>query len=175
MSVIRRLLGIFGWRSKYVGKDLYGNKFYEYPSTTEDPRRTRRIVKYVDQGKITEYATGGLKLPVQWSAWLAHTRREPPSIEELFKDNERQRVVQHNAQLLALRDAQSHRLQIEDTAPLTSQHSDQPRIEPLNVPQPPGQHRNPLPRKSFQTAQKPSTPDSDYTPQAWSPAAVTRR
>jgi hypothetical protein len=30
---------------------------------TSDPRRTRRVVKYVDKGKITEYATGGLRLP----------------------------------------------------------------------------------------------------------------
>jgi len=101
-------------------------------------------------------------------------------MEELLKDTERQRIVQHNAQVLALRDAQSHRLQIEEPS-IAKQTDPEPQITAKPTPEDsePGEqqdpHRNPLPRKSFQAAQKPSTPDSDYTPQSWSPAGVRRR
>ncbi|KAG6335235.1 hypothetical protein ID866_3861 [Astraeus odoratus] len=37
---------------------------------------------------------------VQWSAWLTHTRRDPPTIEELRADLVRQKRVQMNAALL---------------------------------------------------------------------------
>lgn len=179
MPFIWRFLALLGWRSKFVGRDLYGNKFYEYPSTTDDPRRTRRMVKYLDKGKITEYAIGGLKLPVQWSAWLAHTRRDPPSVEELLRDDERQRIVRHNAEILAIRDETSHRLEITDAedkmrSDIVAAPMDRAQGLGISNPSEPSFiNRNPLPKKTFQTAQKPTTPDADYSPQSWSPA--TRR
>ena len=44
------------------------------------------------------------EVPIQWDAWMRHTRREPPTIEELVKDLERQRMVQHNARVLDMRE-----------------------------------------------------------------------
>lgn len=43
---------------------LPGNRFFEYPSTTDDPRRTKRMVKYTKKGgDMWEYASSGTRLP----------------------------------------------------------------------------------------------------------------
>jgi hypothetical protein len=97
--------------------------------------------------------------------------------QELLRDGERQRIVQHNAEILALRDETSHRLEITDTE--DKMHSDvvaapMDHAQGISNPSDPSFiNRNPLPKKTFQTAQKPTTPDADYSPQSWSPA--TRR
>ncbi|KAF8438062.1 hypothetical protein L210DRAFT_3545355 [Boletus edulis BED1] len=50
------------------------------------------------------YIASGKRLSVQWNAWLTHTRSDPPSIEELKADLERQHRVQMNAAILEARD-----------------------------------------------------------------------
>lgn len=53
-------------------------------------------------------------MPVQWSAWLSHTRLRPPTTEELETDQVRQIQVQRNALLLDAHEqdkrAEMHRL-----------------------------------------------------------------
>jgi len=50
------------------------------------------------------YTGGGKRLPIQWSAWLAHTRPHPPTIEELQADVARQQRVLANVALIEARD-----------------------------------------------------------------------
>ncbi|KAF9225802.1 hypothetical protein BS17DRAFT_564777 [Gyrodon lividus] len=102
MSILRQLWQRFLKPTCLVGKDLTGNKYFEYPSTAS-----------------------GRKLPVQWNAWLTHTRPDPPTIEELQADLVRQQRVQMNAAILEARDeeerertarlAQASHLQVPET------------------------------------------------------------
>jgi len=66
-----------------------------------------------------KYTGGGKRLPIQWSAWLAHTRPHPPTIEELQADIARQQRVLANVALIEARDRaeEQERLRIrqEDT------------------------------------------------------------
>ncbi|KAG8755667.1 hypothetical protein FRC14_003776 [Serendipita sp. 396] len=98
MSIVfKRIWSIFSRPSRYVGRDLEGNKFFEYPSTSDDPRRTKRMIEYQPESRKWDYVSGRARLPVQWSMWLTHTRADPPSIEELRADIQRQQRVHASA------------------------------------------------------------------------------
>ncbi|KAK1921014.1 hypothetical protein DB88DRAFT_501909 [Papiliotrema laurentii] len=84
---ITKYMPFMGGR-RFIGKDLLGNKYYEYPNPVGG--RMRRVVKYKFMTKMSDYTSGQHRLPIQWTAWLAHTRSEPPSIAELQKDAQRQ-------------------------------------------------------------------------------------
>ncbi|EIM85060.1 uncharacterized protein STEHIDRAFT_122959 [Stereum hirsutum FP-91666 SS1] len=68
--------------------------------------RTKRKVVYRDGSDMWTYIGGQRRLPIQWSAWLSHTRPDPPSIEELEADIIRQQRVLHNARVIEARIAQ---------------------------------------------------------------------
>ncbi|KAF7318898.1 hypothetical protein HMN09_00225600 [Mycena chlorophos] len=79
-SLLRALVNRFRGRGFLVGRDFEGNRFYEHPSLVDDPR-PRRSVKYRTSDDMYKYIGGQRRLAVQWSAWLTHTRRDPPTLE----------------------------------------------------------------------------------------------
>ncbi|KAK0565448.1 hypothetical protein OC861_003746 [Tilletia horrida] len=89
-------------RARYLaGYDLNGNAFYEFPSRSgsTDPRHTRRVIDWKEKLEPSEYDQSSI--PAQWVAWLRHTRRQAPSLEELQADAQRIARVRVNAQLIA--------------------------------------------------------------------------
>ncbi|KDR80113.1 hypothetical protein GALMADRAFT_1179861 [Galerina marginata CBS 339.88] len=118
MSFISRLWNTIRNPVRYVGRDLEGNKFYESRSPN-DPSRPKRTVQYYDPEDMWKYIGGGKRLAIQWSAWLTHTRPQPPTIEELQVDMNRQQRVLANVALIEARDrAESEemlRIRQEDT------------------------------------------------------------
>lgn len=71
---------------------------------------TYSVVKWKSLSNLSDF--NPKEMPIQWDAWMRHTRQHPPTIEELLKDRERQRIVQHNARVLAIRD-EAEKAQIE--------------------------------------------------------------
>ncbi|WVO14547.1 hypothetical protein L204_102182 [Cryptococcus depauperatus] len=71
-----------------VGYDLQGNKYFEINHPMGG--RRKRYVEYSVDRDVSEYIRADLKPPVQWEAWLAHTRTHPPSLQELEHDHQRQ-------------------------------------------------------------------------------------
>lgn len=121
-TALRRLLPS---RSRPVGYDLQGNAFFESPNPNGG--RTRRTIVYREKKDISEY-TAGEKLPVQWSSWLSHTRRDAPTIDELEKDQERRARLRVNVLRIEERDAEeSERRRL--LAPPTQQQSHPHRKE----------------------------------------------
>ncbi|KZT04467.1 uncharacterized protein LAESUDRAFT_703458 [Laetiporus sulphureus 93-53] len=104
MSFIRRIWQKLVKPSYLVGRDIAGNKFYEYPGEIQDPRKTKRIVKYREGHDMQDFISGHKRLAVQWTSWLTHTRMNPPTLEELHADLERQRRVLMRAALIEARD-----------------------------------------------------------------------
>lgn len=176
MSIVRRLWQRILKPTYFVGKDLEGNKYFEHPNTNNG--RSKRTVKYRKNEDMWAYVASGKRLPVQWSAWLTHTRPDPPSIEELHVDIARQERVKVNAAILEAKDqaeiaianrervaAPSHHSQIETQSPSATQNVpvDQ-RLEPLESDQrPKAQTRDP-----WAEALKGSD-----EPRSWTP--ITRR
>ncbi|WVF67665.1 hypothetical protein IAT40_002424 [Kwoniella sp. CBS 6097] len=71
-----------------VGYDLQGNRYFEIPNPAGG--RMKRFVEYKKTRDLSEYSRAELKPPVQWRAWLSHTRVEPPTLPELSTDTARQ-------------------------------------------------------------------------------------
>ncbi|CAA7270218.1 unnamed protein product [Cyclocybe aegerita] len=88
---------------RFVGRDLEGNRFYESRSLI-DPNRPRRTIEYHDPENSWQYIGGGKRLPIQWSAWLTHTRRNPPTIQELQVDSTRMQRLAENVARIEARD-----------------------------------------------------------------------
>ncbi|EME46007.1 hypothetical protein DOTSEDRAFT_86674 [Dothistroma septosporum NZE10] len=73
------------WRKQWLcGADLAGNTFWEFKDAL-NANRLRRIVRYTRAGHYAD-----IKISPQWSQWLKHTRKDPPSIEEQKYDVARQ-------------------------------------------------------------------------------------
>ncbi|KAJ3520285.1 hypothetical protein NMY22_g12824 [Coprinellus aureogranulatus] len=89
-------------RARFVGRDLVGNKFYELP--TPELGRPKRSVEYKNPDDVWDYVGGHKRLAIQWSSWLAHTRPNPPTLEELQADMERMARVRFNAAQIEARD-----------------------------------------------------------------------
>ncbi len=62
-----------GRRAKLVGKDEFGNRYFEEPLATIEGRK-RRYVLY------NGYAEPS-RVPVDWHGWLHYTFEEPPTKE----------------------------------------------------------------------------------------------
>ncbi|KAK7205411.1 hypothetical protein BZA70DRAFT_278056 [Myxozyma melibiosi] len=83
------------FRKKFlVGMDLEENTFWEFVNLN-NPGRTRRMVELL--GSKKDYID--YKLPPQWSQWLRHVRKDPPSIEEL--ESEQVRLATMKARVAA--------------------------------------------------------------------------
>ncbi|KAN0084189.1 hypothetical protein V8E55_007693 [Tylopilus felleus] len=121
-SIFRRVLQRFMRPTRLVGRDLEGNKYFEYPNANDG--RPKRTVQYKQSDDMWTYIASGKRLSVQWSAWLTHTRSCPPSIEELQADLARQRRVQMNAAILEARDKEER----ERTARLAQPLESHPRV-----------------------------------------------
>ncbi|KIJ61620.1 hypothetical protein HYDPIDRAFT_115785 [Hydnomerulius pinastri MD-312] len=176
MSVFTRL-----WRrilkpTYFVGKDLEGNKYFEFPSANNG--RPKRTVQYRRNDDMWAYVASGRRLPVQWGAWLTHTRPDVPSLEELQADLARQKRVQMNVAILEARDNEER----ERSARL----SQAPHIQ---IPQAPAtEHEQPLRQPSVATANAPQerlaarevrdpwaeAKKGSDEPESWSPVARQR-
>lgn len=74
----------------FVGYDLNGNTYWEFtPDGNMD--RLRRKMEPVEK-EIFE-ADYFEKIPPQWLQWLRRTRYEPPTLEELVEDKNRQERI----------------------------------------------------------------------------------
>ncbi|KAJ9050994.1 hypothetical protein DSO57_1009077 [Entomophthora muscae] len=82
MSFIRGLFqkvkGVFPTSKRLVGTDLQGNRYYEEPRGSF-PRRTIEL----NDGRSHYQDVSDTDLPVQWMAWLRHTRSHAPTHQEL--------------------------------------------------------------------------------------------
>ncbi|KAJ2786787.1 hypothetical protein GGI15_001242 [Coemansia interrupta] len=103
MGVLRNLY--MGWKSlrlpwrrdRFQGLDLDGNMYFErfMPSSS----RTRRHVVYRRNLTVSEYNDN--IIPVQWQAWMRHTREQPPTTAELIQDIHRRERLAINVRKLA--------------------------------------------------------------------------
>ncbi|BEI86252.1 hypothetical protein CcaverHIS002_0605390 [Cutaneotrichosporon cavernicola] len=91
-----------------IGHDLAGNRYYELPNPVGG--RTKRTVEYADSptsyaySSPEDYRRGTAQLPVQWTAWMSHTRATPPSMDELRKDAARQAALRVRVAMIEARE-----------------------------------------------------------------------
>ncbi|TRM63583.1 hypothetical protein BD626DRAFT_494735 [Schizophyllum amplum] len=108
---IRRVWEAMLKPTRMVGRDLEGNRYYEMPIAGRTTR-TSRSIRYKSDEDQYAYMSRQKNLPVQWTAWLSHTRPNPPTLEELQADFERQRRLQMKVAMIEARE-QAERAQQE--------------------------------------------------------------
>ncbi|KAI0261588.1 hypothetical protein BC834DRAFT_459221 [Gloeopeniophorella convolvens] len=194
MSFLRNIIRSFYRPRYFIGTDLEGNRFFEHPSLTSDPARTRRRVEYKVYDDMWDYIGGARRLPVQWTSWLSHTRPDPPTLDELHSDLERQRRVLHNAAVIAARDQEERgrisaaHAHVEIPEPTFTSPQITSAVENGGFVEHTAHEVAPAPMAS-QNADNPSPGvlpshsaelpsfgrDKDWQPETWSPQAARRR
>ncbi|ORX67842.1 hypothetical protein DL89DRAFT_210062, partial [Linderina pennispora] len=92
----------FPWRRDvFRGMDLEGNMYFERAFNVGS-RRTRRHVMYRERFAVSEFRDD--RIPVQWQAWMRHTRIDAPTAEELLADIERRQQMDMNVRMLQERE-----------------------------------------------------------------------
>ncbi|KAI8971090.1 hypothetical protein BDB01DRAFT_812239 [Pilobolus umbonatus] len=89
----------FPWKKHaLVGTDLSGNEYWDCANPLGG--RPKRWVQMKDNPEEDLTIFNENKLPVQWQAWLRHTRYVPPTIEELIQEERRKMLIQHRAKVI---------------------------------------------------------------------------
>ncbi|XP_062899049.1 NADH dehydrogenase [ubiquinone] 1 alpha subcomplex assembly factor 2 isoform X1 [Mobula hypostoma] len=98
MNHFRALLRrVFGQIKHHVGTDQFGNKYYFVPEQktwTGQTIRSRRIIETVNPKEI-EYELGNI--PLEWEAWIRGSRKDPPNIEEILKNEKYRTIIKSRA------------------------------------------------------------------------------
>ncbi|KAM3940892.1 NADH dehydrogenase [ubiquinone] 1 alpha subcomplex assembly factor 2 [Leptodactylus fuscus] len=84
-SLLQRTLGTV---RQHMGTDQFGNKYYYIPEQktwTGQTTRARRTVEPAEK-EIYKYETG--HIPTEWEAWIRGKRKDPPTIEEILKNEQ---------------------------------------------------------------------------------------
>ncbi|KAJ1893142.1 hypothetical protein LPJ66_005932 [Kickxella alabastrina] len=130
----------FPWRKDvFKGSDLEGNLYFERMS--QSTVRPRRVVVYRENFAISDYKDD--IIPVQWQAWMRHTRDQPPSIGELVQEIQRRKRLAENVRILDLARKQS-----QDMPELADQSE----------------------KKEQPIAFQKSAPGESYQPEGWTPS-----
>ncbi|XP_072537620.1 NADH dehydrogenase [ubiquinone] 1 alpha subcomplex assembly factor 2 [Salminus brasiliensis] len=87
VSLLRRTFGVV---KEHVGTDPFGNKYYYIPEQKTWSGRVVRARRFVEAASPSEFQYMEGNIPTEWDAWIRHRRKDPPTIEELLK-NERYR------------------------------------------------------------------------------------
>ncbi|XP_031164948.1 NADH dehydrogenase [ubiquinone] 1 alpha subcomplex assembly factor 2 isoform X2 [Sander lucioperca] len=83
-GVLRRTFGIV---RDHVGTDTLGNKYYLIPEQKTWTGRLVRAKRMVVAANPNEYEYIEGSIPMEWDAWIRGRRKEPPSVEELLKND----------------------------------------------------------------------------------------
>uniref|UniRef100_A0A8C3JYY0 NADH:ubiquinone oxidoreductase complex assembly factor 2 n=2 Tax=Scolopacidae TaxID=8917 RepID=A0A8C3JYY0_9CHAR len=88
-------LRLFGPDKELVGTDQFGNKYYRVPKHETRAGQIipeRRFVETINR-QAYQYEMGDF--PMEWEAWIRKKRNDPPSIEEILKnENYREEMKQ---------------------------------------------------------------------------------
>ncbi|XP_020932665.1 mimitin, mitochondrial [Sus scrofa] len=77
-----------------VGTDRFGNKYYyipEHKNWRGQTVREKRIVEASNKREI-DYEVGDI--PAEWEAWIRRTRKTPPTMEEILKNEKYREEMQ---------------------------------------------------------------------------------
>ncbi|KAJ1646267.1 hypothetical protein LPJ64_002237 [Coemansia asiatica] len=141
------------WRSEvFRGWDLERNMYFE--RYVRSSSRTRRRVVYSKHLTVSEYRDD--IIPVQWQAWMRHTREQPPTVQELIQDvQRRKRLAENVRKLVALEQEQE-------------QEQEQKGKEQAHAVQE-GPHS---PKRVSPERFQKVTPGEQYQPEEWTPSSL---
>lgn len=93
-SLLRRTFGVV---REHVGTDHLGNKYYSIPEQKSWTGRLVRAKRMVVAANPTEYEYMEGSIPMEWDAWIRGRRKEPPSVEELLRNESQREAIKLKA------------------------------------------------------------------------------
>ncbi|EGF78037.1 hypothetical protein BATDEDRAFT_91193 [Batrachochytrium dendrobatidis JAM81] len=146
------------WKAtRYVGSDLEGNMYFEGPPVREGISLPRRSIEYADgRSNISQYEPNAI--PIQWQAWLRHTRETAPTVQELQDEIARRLYIQKRAL----------EIQEQENALLENERIQQDRLPLTNLESKDATTSNMNHTKSHTDAQQ-RNPSDDFVPESWQP------
>ncbi|KAM8761481.1 NADH dehydrogenase [ubiquinone] 1 alpha subcomplex assembly factor 2 [Acanthopagrus schlegelii] len=100
-GVLRRTFGLV---REHVGTDHLGNKYYSVPEQKTWTGRVVHAKRMVETANPTEYEYIEGSIPIEWDAWIRGRRKEPPSVEELLKNESYREQIKLKANEVEERD-----------------------------------------------------------------------
>ncbi|XP_025302770.1 NADH dehydrogenase [ubiquinone] 1 alpha subcomplex assembly factor 2 [Canis lupus baileyi] len=85
---------------QHVGTDRFGNNYYsvpEYKNWRGQTIREKRIVEAANKKEV-DYEVGDI--PSEWEAWIRKTRKTPPTMEEILKNEKKREDIKIKSQHL---------------------------------------------------------------------------
>ncbi|KAF9175444.1 hypothetical protein BGX21_005918 [Mortierella sp. AD011] len=180
-----------GGGRRLAGKDFDGNLYFEKPDPNGG-RYPRRTVELADP-QLSEANYDDANISVQWQSWLRNTRKDPPTLAEIQRDEARKQLTISRAKALDQawqdRKAELALEQAQDRRSILSVAAASRGLDDANAA---GASESPIPeddskkspaRKQVEEREaarkagfKPQIQQGDtFEPQAWTPSAARRR
>lgn len=109
---------------KEVGRDHFGNKYFEIPA---DPSRGKRKPRRWFEPRIEENFTA--EMPAEWEAWLRGRRTVPPTQEEIAYNQALMESKKQKAALLEGKAAREREQRQHGETPIQQSHSSFPSYD----------------------------------------------
>ncbi|XP_054843355.1 NADH dehydrogenase [ubiquinone] 1 alpha subcomplex assembly factor 2 isoform X2 [Eublepharis macularius] len=98
MSSVWRLLRalklrVLGPEKLPVGVDHLGNKYYRIPKHETWAGHIIQERRFVEAVNIKEHEYEVGDIPTEWEAWIRKRRKEPPTVEEILKNENNREAV----------------------------------------------------------------------------------
>lgn len=100
-GLLRRTFGVV---KEHVGTDHFGNKYYYIPDQKTWTGRVIRPRRLVEAANPAEFAYSEGSIPSEWDAWIRGRRKQPPTIEELLKNERYREQIKIKAEEVEVRD-----------------------------------------------------------------------
>lgn len=88
----------------HVGTDHLGNKYYSIPEHKSLTGKLVRAKRMVVAANLSEHEYIEGSIPTEWDAWIRGRRKEPPSIEELLKNESQREELKVKARVVEEKD-----------------------------------------------------------------------
>ncbi|XP_072461663.1 NADH dehydrogenase [ubiquinone] 1 alpha subcomplex assembly factor 2 [Notamacropus eugenii] len=86
-GLLRAFLRLFSKEVKqYAGTDQFGNNYYYIPERKNWLGQTMRERRFMEARNMKEVDYREGDIPKEWEAWIRKTRKNPPTIEEIMKN-----------------------------------------------------------------------------------------
>lgn len=83
--IFRRRALLAGERTRFVGEDHLGNKYYEVEKPLHDYRKQQRFFKTKDEVTSIDQLLQSTHVPPPWDAWLRFRKKDPPTEAEVLE------------------------------------------------------------------------------------------
>ncbi|KAM8866742.1 NADH dehydrogenase [ubiquinone] 1 alpha subcomplex assembly factor 2 [Synchiropus picturatus] len=110
-AALRRALGVV---REQVGTDHFGNKYFIIPEQKTWTGRVVRAKRIVEAANPTEFEYMEGSIPTEWDAWIRGRRKEPPSMEELMRNEHNREQVKLRAKEVEEKDKVLQTKEIEE-------------------------------------------------------------